>query len=147
MPFIAIIIGAILIVAAFQGTQGTLATALEQDIPGFFKWAIAIAVILGLGYIPGLRTPTRWLLGLVVLVIVLKNYQNIFNGFKNFAGSGTQTAQQSAQSETTAEQAAAQQATQAQTAMAAIGGGQSASGSINLGSIASTADLASLALA
>jgi hypothetical protein len=85
MPFIVIVIGAILIVAAFNETHGDLAHALEQDIPGFFKWAMAIAAILGLGFVPGLRVPSRWLIALVALVIIVTNYQAIFGGFTKFA--------------------------------------------------------------
>jgi hypothetical protein len=121
LPFIAIIIGGILIVVAFMGTQTTLAQNLEKDVPGFFKWAIAIAVILGLGYVPGLRTPSRWLIGLVALVVVLTQGKGIFAGFQKFAQTGTQTAQQSAQSEQQAAQTAQQQDTAAQTAMAQLG--------------------------
>jgi flagellar biosynthesis component FlhA len=118
MPFIAVLIGAILIVVGFQGTQSQLAQALETDIPGFFKWGIAVVVILGLGYVPGLTTISRWLLGLVVLVVVLKNYQQMIQGFQNFAQTGQQTAQQAGQSEQQSAQAAAAQATQAENAYA-----------------------------
>lgn len=87
MAFVAIIIGTILIVAAFNNTHGQLAQALEQDVPGFFVWAIAIAAILGLGFIPGMAKPSRWLLALVVIVIVLSNYKSIVAGFSEFAAS------------------------------------------------------------
>jgi hypothetical protein len=88
MPIALVLIGAILIVVAFQNTMGNLAHELEADIPGFFIWAVAIAAILGLGYVPGMKTPSRWLLALVVLVIVLTNYKQIFAGFQNFAATG-----------------------------------------------------------
>ena len=84
MPFAVLLVGAILVVVAFNNTAGNLATELEGDIPGYFKWAAAIAAILGLGYIPGMREPSRWLLGLVLLVVLLVNYQSIIAGFKNF---------------------------------------------------------------
>lgn len=149
MPFIALIIGGILIVVAFQGTHTRLATELEHDIPGFFKWAIAIIAVLGLGYIPGLREPSRWLLGLVVLVIVLTQYQNIINGFKNFAATGQQTATAAAASEQQSATAAAAQATQAQTAMAQLGSGTSSSTAAGtpagFGSIGQAADLLGMA--
>lgn len=90
MPFAAIIIGAIIIVAAFNNTHSQLAAELENDIPGYFKWAIAIAAILGLGLIPGLSKPSRWLFALVVVVIVVTNYQAIVAGFKGFALSSGQ---------------------------------------------------------
>jgi hypothetical protein len=89
MPIALVLIGLILIVVAFNNTMGELAKELEADIPGFFIWILAIAVILGLGYVPGLKQPSRWLLGLVVLVVVLVNYQAILTGFKNFQSTGS----------------------------------------------------------
>jgi hypothetical protein len=88
MPVALILIGGILIVVAFQNTMGQLARELEADIPGFFVWIVAIAAILGLGYVPGLKTPSRILLGLVALVIVLTNYRQVVAGFQKFASSG-----------------------------------------------------------
>jgi uncharacterized membrane protein YfcA len=89
MPFVALIAGAILIVVAFNNSAPALVTQLETDIPGYFKWAAALAAVAALGYIPGLRVPSRWLLGLVMLVLLLTNYQQIFAGFQNFASSGS----------------------------------------------------------
>jgi hypothetical protein len=88
MPVALIVIGGLLIVVAFNNTMGQLAHELEADIPGYFVWAIAVAAILGLGYVPGLKTPSRWLLGLVVLVVVLTNYKQMIAGFSSFASSG-----------------------------------------------------------
>jgi hypothetical protein len=92
MPFILIFIGAILIVAAFNNTQGDLATALEADVPPFLKWGLAVGAIGGLGWVPGLATLSRWLLALVFTVIVLKNYQQIISGFQALGGAGGSTA-------------------------------------------------------
>ncbi len=91
MPIALILIGAILIIVAFNNSMGQLATQLQSDVPGFFIWAVAIAIILGLGYVPGLKTPSRWLLALVVLVIVLTQYRKIISGFTTFAASGGKT--------------------------------------------------------
>lgn len=88
MPFAILIIGVLLIVVAFNNSFGQLATELEADIPGYFKWAAAIAAILALGYIPGFRTPSRYLLALVMLVILLANYAQIYAGLTSFASSG-----------------------------------------------------------
>lgn len=88
MPFAILLIGIILIVVAYNNSFGSLASQLESDIPGYFKWAAAIAAILGLGYIPGLKTPSRYLLGLVLLVLVLANGNQIIQGFKTFLTSG-----------------------------------------------------------
>ena len=85
MPIVLILIGAMLIVSAWKNTFGTLTSALATDLPGFAKWFLAVALVGGLGYVPGLRTPSRWLLGLVMLSLVLKNYTNIFAGLQNAA--------------------------------------------------------------
>lgn len=89
MPFVIILAGALVVIAAFNNAQADLGKAIEQDLPGFFKWGAAIAAILALGYVPGLRTPSRWLLALVLLVLFLTNYQGILAGLKDFAGSGS----------------------------------------------------------
>jgi hypothetical protein len=88
MPFALLLVGAIVFMVAYQGTHADLANALETDVPGFFKWAVAIAAILGLGYVPGLEKPSRWLLALVLVVLVLTRGKDILAGFTSFAGSG-----------------------------------------------------------
>jgi hypothetical protein len=90
MPFVVILVGVILVVAAWNETHGDLGKALQADVPGYFKWGAALAAIAGLGFVPGLKTPSRWLLALVLLVIFLHNYNSILAGFKNFAQSGAQ---------------------------------------------------------
>jgi hypothetical protein len=91
MPIAILIIGAILVITAFNNSFPALATALETDIPPYFVWAAAIAAICAIGYIPGLRTPSRYLLALVLLVILLANYTQIYAGFQGFASSGATT--------------------------------------------------------
>lgn len=87
MEFVALLIGAIIIVAAFNNSQDGLATQLDQDIPGFFKMGVAIAAVLALGYVPGLKTPSRYLIALVLIVIVMTNYSQILAGFQAFTSS------------------------------------------------------------
>jgi hypothetical protein len=81
MPALLIVIGVVLAVAAIRNSQGNLGTALETDLPGFFKWALAIGAVGGAGYVPGFQTVSRWMLGLILLVLVLTNYQRMFAGF------------------------------------------------------------------
>lgn len=88
MPIALLIIGGILLITAFNNTMGQLATALESDVPGYFKWIAAISAILGLGYVKGLQTPSRILLALVAVVIVVTQYKAILAGFTSFASSG-----------------------------------------------------------
>jgi hypothetical protein len=84
MPFAILLIGALLVVVAFNNSMSALATELESDVPPYFKWAAAIAAIIGIGYIPGFRTPSRYLLALVLLVILLTNNSQIIAGLKAF---------------------------------------------------------------
>lgn len=86
MAFALLAIGAILLVAALRGTQGTLASALTTDIPGYAKWALAIVLIGAIGFIPNMRPISRALLALVLVVIVLHNYRTILSGLTS-AGS------------------------------------------------------------
>lgn len=93
MPFVIILFALILIVVVYQNNQGNLLTALETDVPGFAKWFAAVALVGGLGYVPGMQKPSRWLLALVITVLFLANYKNILAGFQNAAASaGTTTA-------------------------------------------------------
>jgi hypothetical protein len=95
MPFLLLLIGAVLIIAAFNNAQGDLATELETDVPAFLKWGLAVVGVGALGWIPGMQLISRWLLALVLVVIVLKNYTQIIAGFQAFSpSSGAQTAQQ-----------------------------------------------------
>lgn len=72
MPFLIVLVGLILIVTAIRGTTSDFASDLSQDISsGFVKWLAAIVVIGALGYVPAFKTPSRYLLGLVALVIFL----------------------------------------------------------------------------
>lgn len=89
MPLVLIFLALILIMAAWNNTQGTLASNLATDVPGFAVWAIAIAVIGGLQWVPGLKTPARWLLALVILVIVLTRGQQIAAGFTDLTSGGS----------------------------------------------------------
>jgi hypothetical protein len=94
MPFALLLIGAVLIVVALNNTHAQLATQLESDVPGFFKWGAAIVALLALGYIPGLRTPSRWLLALVVVAVVVKTSvgTQLFAAISNFAKSPANSA-------------------------------------------------------
>ena len=101
MAMIALLIGVVLVVAAIRDTHGELFTALGQDVPGFAVWAAAIFALAVIGFIPGLKPVSRGLLALVIVVIVVTNYQAILGGFQSAwqgaagqgaAGSGGQVA-------------------------------------------------------
>lgn len=83
MAALLILIGAVLLIAAVRNTEGDLGNALVADVPGYLKWALAIIAVGALGWVPGMRTISRWLLALVLVVIFLKNYTALFQGFTN----------------------------------------------------------------
>ena len=60
-------------------------SALAKDGPGFVVWAAAIVAVGAIGFVPALKPFSRALLVLIVLVIVLNNYQAILNGFSAVA--------------------------------------------------------------
>lgn len=82
MPFVLLLIGAVLVVTAILGNQSKLATALQQDVPPFGIWALSIVAVGGLGWVPGMERISRYLLALVLIVLVLRNYQNIIKGLE-----------------------------------------------------------------
>jgi hypothetical protein len=92
MPIAALLIGSIIIVVALSGAQHELATQLETDLPAYFKWAVAIAIIGAIGFIPGLKWPSRLLLILIAVVVIFSNNnaQAIITGIQNFAQSSGQ---------------------------------------------------------
>lgn len=83
MILIALFIGAILIVAAIRNSQGALFSALAQDVPDFVIWAAAILAIGAIGFIPNLKPVSRGILALVIVVIVMNNYQQILASFND----------------------------------------------------------------
>lgn len=82
MPLLLLIVGLILIVTGIRGTTGSLAGHLKDDISaGFIKWLAAILVIGALGFIPQFQKPSRLLLALVVIVVMLKNGSGFIDQF------------------------------------------------------------------
>jgi hypothetical protein len=81
MIIVALLIGLILIAAAIRGTQGALFSALGTDLPAYVVWAAALVAVGSLGFVPGLKGPSRALLALVIVVLILNNYQAILAGF------------------------------------------------------------------
>jgi len=83
LPLFALLIGAILVVAAIRDSQGTLFSALAVDVPAYVVWATAIVIIGSIGFVPGFKPVSRGLLVLILVVLVLRNYQNVLTGFNN----------------------------------------------------------------
>lgn len=91
MILLIIVIAVVLIVAAFRNSQGALFSALATDVPPFAVWGAAVFAIGAIGYIPGLKPVSQGLLALVILVIVLHNYENILQGFEAVSTAQTAT--------------------------------------------------------
>ncbi len=85
MILVVLLIGIILVVVAIRNTQGALFSALAADVPAYIVWAAAIIALGAIGWIPGLKPVSRGLLALVLVVIVLQNYQAILAGFQAVA--------------------------------------------------------------
>ena len=93
MPIVILLVGAILLVAAWKNTLGAVGSALAADVPPFGRQFAAIGLVGALGIVPGMRLPSRYLLGLVMLVIVLTQYKSVLAGLRNAAsGAGVRTA-------------------------------------------------------
>lgn len=72
MPLLLLLVGVILVVTSIRGTEGQFFTQLESDITGgYLKWAAAIVAIGALGYVPKFTYPSRALLCLVAVVLVV----------------------------------------------------------------------------
>lgn len=89
MAIVALIIAVVLIAAAVRNTQGILFSALSEDVPAFMVWAAAIFAVGAIGFVPGLKPVSRGLLALVLLVIIMNNYQTIIAGFTQPLGSAS----------------------------------------------------------
>lgn len=85
MAFLALLIGAVLIVAALRNRHGDLAGALKQDVPSFAVWGAAVFGVALVGFIPGLKPVSRGLLALLVVVLILTNYENIIGSFQGLS--------------------------------------------------------------
>lgn len=83
MPLFALFIGIIIIVAAFRNSHAALFGAIATDAPKFIVWAAAIIALGVIGFIPGLKPVSRLLLALVIIVLVVNNYQRLTKGFQN----------------------------------------------------------------
>lgn len=74
MPLFFLVIGIILIVTVINGTTFALARQLKDDLTsGYMKWFAAVLLIGAAGYVDALKTPSRYLLALIFLVVMLTN--------------------------------------------------------------------------
>lgn len=81
-----IVAAVVLFAAAYQNNLPYLMTNLGQDFGGYLKWLIALMAILAIGLIPKAKPVALSLLGLVILVLLIKN-QGFFSNIQNIQGS------------------------------------------------------------
>ncbi len=86
MPFALIIAGLVMLVSGVRGTTTQLASLVDGDLTGtdnFLYWVTAILVVGAFGYIDDLRTLSRTILFLLIVVLFLKrgNSNGIGGGF------------------------------------------------------------------
>ena len=97
MPLFLLFVGALFIVVALRGTYTQLGQQLQQDLTGsgnFLVWIAALAIVGFAGYIKGFETPSRALLGLIILAMFLAN-NGVFNRFQQaLSGASPSTAAQ-----------------------------------------------------
>lgn len=94
MPFVLIVAGAILLIAAVRNTQQSLFYLLAKDFTGpdnFIFWFLSIVVIGAVGYIPKMKPISDGFLILVILTLFLKKGTGFFDQFNKQIGS-TQSA-------------------------------------------------------
>lgn len=73
MPFLLIIVGAIMVVTAWHNTHVQFAQQLRRDGTDFIKYGVAIGGIGAAGYIPDLEPISRLFLALIIVSLVLSN--------------------------------------------------------------------------
>jgi len=86
MPFVLIIVGTVMLVAAVQGTQAQLGSQIATDGQGFLKYAIAVGAVGAVGYVSDLRTISRLFMALILISLVLSNSKSgtgLIGNFQN----------------------------------------------------------------
>lgn len=94
MPFALIIIGVVLILVGYQGTQSQLFTLLKGDFTGsgnFVYWVVSILIIGWIGYIPKMKGLSQAFLALVLIVLFV-SHAGFFASFNSQLKSGTTAA-------------------------------------------------------
>jgi hypothetical protein len=84
MPFVLIVTGVILLIAAIRNTQQSLFLLLANDFTGknnFVYWFLSILIIGAIGYIPKLKPVSDGFLILIILVLFLRKGTGFFDMF------------------------------------------------------------------
>jgi hypothetical protein len=90
MPFVLLLVGAVLLLAGIRNTYGALWSLIKGDFTGtnsFLPWVAAIAVVGGLGYVPRLRPLAIAFMTLLLLVLIISN-SGVFAKLQQFVTSG-----------------------------------------------------------
>jgi len=83
VPFVLLIVGVLIIVVAIRNTQNQLGALVVNDFTGpgnFFYWIAAIFIIGALGYVDELKAPSRAMLALILIALLISN-RGFFNSF------------------------------------------------------------------
>lgn len=89
MPWAILAIGSTILVTAYQGTENAFFAQIKSDIlgpngngkGGFLYWLVAIAVVGGLGYVPGFKPLSNAFLILLLVVLFLTQSKGAGGGF------------------------------------------------------------------
>jgi hypothetical protein len=71
-----LVLGIMLMASGLKGTEHKLGQQITNDLlgtDGFIGWIAAFGAIGAIGYIPKLEQPSRYLMALMLVVIVLRN--------------------------------------------------------------------------
>ena len=80
MPLVLIVLAIVMVIVAYQNTQGNLVTSLESDIPGFVPLGLGVAGLGAVGFIPKMQPIARGLVGLLIFIYVFRNWNAITSG-------------------------------------------------------------------
>lgn len=95
MAWAFLLVGFMVVVSAYKGTQKDLFQLLKADFSGsdnFFYWVTAIVVLVAIGTFQKIRPVTDAFLALVIIVIVIRQYQSgrdLFGEFVEQVRQGT----------------------------------------------------------
>lgn len=76
MPWVALIVGVLLIIMGVTGRYNDLASQVHSDFTGhgsFVDWIAALIIIGAIGYLPGMKGPSTAFLILLILAFILSN--------------------------------------------------------------------------
>ena len=85
MAYVLVALGLMLTIAGVRDKQGDLFELIQGDFTGpnsFIYWLFAVAIIGGIGYVPGFKDFSRAFLGLLLLVFILNQGTGLFDRLK-----------------------------------------------------------------